>query len=91
MSTISRHIASLVESQSLAMARRVNQLRQQGVDVVSMTLGEPDFNTPMHIKQAVQKAIADNYSHYGPANGILSLRGAICKHMPGYTSDEIIV
>ena len=52
MSIISKHIASLAESQSLAMARRVNQLRQQGVDVISMTLGEPDFDTPMHIKQA---------------------------------------
>lgn len=91
MAVISRHIASLAESQSLAMARRVNQMRQQGVDIVSMTLGEPDFDTPMHIKQAAQQAIADNYSHYGPANGILSLREAISKQMPGYSSDEIIV
>ena len=91
MSTISKHIASLAESQSLAMARRVNQLRQQGVDVISMTLGEPDFDTPMHIKQAAQQAITDNYSHYGPVKGILSLREAICKQMPGYTPDEIIV
>lgn len=91
MSIISKHIASLAESQSLAMARRVNQLRQQGVDVISMTLGEPDFDTPMHIKQAAQQAITDNYSHYGPVKGILSLREAICKQMPGYTPDEIIV
>lgn len=91
MSTISRHIASLVESQSLAMARRVNQMRQQGVDVVSMTLGEPDFDTPKHIKQAAQLAIADNFSHYGPVNGIPSLREAISKQMPGYSPDEIIV
>lgn len=91
MSTISRHIASLAESQSLAMARRVNQLRQQGVDVISMTLGEPDFDTPMHIKQAAQQAIADNYSHYGPVNGVLSLREAISKKTLGYTPNEIIV
>lgn len=90
MAIISRHIALLAESQTLAMARRVNQMRQQGVDVVSMTLGEPDFDTPMHIKQAAQRAIADNYSHYGPANGIQSLREAICEKMPGYSSEEII-
>ena len=92
MSLISKHIASLAESQSLAMARRVNQLRQQGVDVISMTLGEPDFDTPMHIKQAAQQAITDNYSHYGSVNGILSLREAICAQAKGaYTPDEIIV
>lgn len=91
MEIISKHIASLAESQTLAMARRVNLMRQQGVDIVSMTLGEPDFDTPMHIKQAAQQAIADNYSHYGPANGILSLREAISKQMLGYTPDEIIV
>ena len=91
MTVISKHIASLAESQSLAMARRVNQLRQQGVDVVSMTLGEPDFDTPMHIKQAAQQAIADNYSHYGLEKGILPLREAICKRMQGYTPEEIIV
>ncbi len=91
MAVISKHIASLVESQSLAMARRVNQLRQQGVDIVSMTLGEPDFDTPMHIKQAAQEAVTANYSHYGPVNGILSLREAICKQMSGYIPEEIIV
>lgn len=91
MRIISKHIAALAESQSLAMARRVNQLRQEGVDVVSMTLGEPDFDTPIHIKQAAQQAIADNYSHYGPVNGIVSLREAICQQMQGYTSDEFIV
>lgn len=91
MSIISKHIAALAESQSLAMARRVNQMRQQGVDIVSMTLGEPDFDTPLHIKQAAQLAIADNYSHYGPVNGILSLREAISAQISGYTPDEIIV
>ncbi len=90
MAVISKHIASLAESQSLAMARRVNQMRQQGVDTVSMTLGEPDFDTPMHIKQVAQQAIADNYSHYGPVNGMPSLREAISKQM-GYSPDEIIV
>ena len=97
MSIISRHIASLAESQSLAMAQRVAQMRQQGVDVISMTLGEPDFDTPEHIKQAAQQAIADNYSHYGPVKGLQSLREAIAKtftihHSPfTFTTDDIIV
>ena len=92
MSLISRHIASLAESQSLAMAQRVAQLRQQGVDVINMTLGEPDFDTPGHIKQAAQQAIADNYSHYGPVKGLLSLREAISAKLNNvYTPDEIIV
>lgn len=91
MAVISKHIAALAESQSFAMAQRVMQLRRDGVDVVSLTLGEPDFDTPMPIKQAAQQAIADNYSHYGPVKGILSLREAICKQMLGYTPDEIIV
>lgn len=79
------------ESQSLAMAQRVNQLRQQGIDVISLTLGEPDFDTPTHIKQAARHAVAHDYSHYGPVNGILSLREAISKQMLGYSPDEIIV
>ena len=91
MSIISKHIAALAESQSFAMAQRVMQLRRDGVDVVSLTLGEPDFDRPMHIQQAAQQAVVDNYSHYGPVKGILSLREAICKQMPGYTPDEIIV
>lgn len=91
MSIISRHIASLAESQSFAMAQRVMQLKCDGVEVASLTLGEPDFDTPIHIKQAAQQAIADNYSHYGPVKGSLSLREAICNQMPGYSSDEIIV
>ena len=97
MSIISRHIASLAESQSLAMAQRVAQMRQHGIEVISMTLGEPDFDTPKHIKQAAQQAIADNYSHYGPVKGLLSLREAIAKtftihHSPfTITPDDIIV
>lgn len=92
MSIISWHIASLKESQSLAMAQRVAQLRQQGVNVISMTLGEPDFDTPEHIRQASQQAIADNYSHYGQVKGLLSLREAISAKIQGaYTPNEIIV
>ena len=91
MAVISKHIAALAESQSFAMAQRVMQLKRNGVDVVSLTLGEPNFDTPSHIKHAAQQAIEDNYSHYGPVKGILSLREAICKQLSGYTPNEIIV
>ena len=91
MAIISKHIASLSESQSLAMAQRVTQMRQSGIEVLSMTLGEPDFDTPEHIKRAAQEAVAANYSHYGPVKGLLSLREAICRQMPDYHPDEIIV
>lgn len=92
MSIISKHIASLSESQSLAMAQRVAEMRQLGINVISMTLGEPDFETPNHIKLAAQQAIADNYSHYGPVKGLLSLREAISVQTQGfYSTDEIIV
>lgn len=92
---ISKHIASLSQSQSLAMAQRVQQLKQQNIDVISFTLGEPDFSTPAHIKQAAQQAIADDYSHYGPVKGIPSLRTAISQQLANrgvsYTADEVIV
>ena len=91
MSIISKHISSLAESQSLAMAQRVEQLHRKGIDVIGMTLGEPNFDTPEHIKLAAQQAITDNYSHYGPVKGLLSLREAISVHMPAYSADEVIV
>ena len=92
MAIISKHIASLAESQSLAMAQCVEQMRRQGIDVFSMTLGEPDFDTPNHIKHAAQQAIADNYSHYGPVKGLLSLREVISASTNNaYLIDEIIV
>ena len=96
MSIISQNIVSLSESQSLAMAQRVATLRERGVNVINMTLGEPDFDTPLHIKEAAIKAVQDNFSHYGPVKGLLSLREAISHKLATenqlhYTPDEIIV
>lgn len=70
------HIAA---SQSLAMAARAKAMKAAGVDVISMSLGEPDFDTPEHIRRAAQQAIDNHWSHYGPVPGLPSLREAIAK------------
>ena len=66
------------EPETLKMARLGRELRAKGVDVIDLSLGEPDFNTPEHIKQSAIKAIQDNWSHYTPVAGYVDLREAIC-------------
>lgn len=66
------------EPETLKMAKLGRELRSQGIDVIDLSLGEPDFDTPEHIKQAAIKAIQDNWSHYTPVPGYLDLREAIC-------------
>jgi aspartate aminotransferase len=79
MSSVSKLIANLPESQTLAMTRLSRQLKQQGIDVVSMSLGEPDFDTPAFIKEAAIKALEDNYTHYTPVAGYADLKEAIIE------------
>ncbi len=67
------------EPETLKMAKLGRELRAKGVDVIDLSLGEPDFNTPQHIKDAAIKAIADNWSHYTPVAGFPDLREAICQ------------
>lgn len=74
---ISQRVASLAQSQTLAMSQKSNELRASGIDVINMSVGEPDFNTPEHIKEAAKRAIDDNFSHYSPVPGYMSLRKAI--------------
>ena len=89
---ISKRISAVCESGSLKMAARCQEMRRQGVDVVSMTLGEPDFAAPEHVKQAAMKAVADDWSHYGPVPGYPSLREAIAATLGGrYQASEIMV
>lgn len=93
---ISTRVASLAQSQTLAMSQKSNELRAQGVDVINLALGEPDFDTPTHIKEAAKRAIDDNFSHYSPVPGYLSLRQAICGKLKKengleYTPDCIVV
>lgn len=96
MSDLSKLLQNLSESATLAMARRSRELAAQGYNVVSLSLGEPDFNTPDFIKEAAKKAIDDNYSHYPPVNGYLELRKSIAlkfKRDNGleYSPDQIVV
>ena len=78
MIQISKRVESLSVSATLAMLAKTNELKARGVDVIGMTAGEPDFNTPDFIKEAAKKAIDENYSRYTPVAGYLSLREAIC-------------
>ena len=79
MNKLSKRINNLSESATLAMSRLSRELKQQGKDVISLSLGEPDFNTPDFIKKSAVHAINDNFSHYTPVPGILELRKSICK------------
>jgi len=84
------------EPETLKMAKLGRALRAKGFDITDLSLGEPDFDTPEHIKVAAKKAIDDNYSHYTPVAGYLDLREAICTKLKrdnnlDYTPDQIIV
>ncbi len=78
-SVLSDRINQLQTSQTLAMAALARELKAQGKDIISLSLGEPDFNTPDFIKEAAKKAIDDNYSTYTPVDGYLELKEAICR------------
>ena len=81
---ISTRIQNLAESETLAMSQRSTELKANGVDVINLSVGEPDFFTPNNIKAAAKKAIDDNFSFYMPVNGYLSLRKAICDKLLNY-------
>ena len=84
------------EPETLKMAKLGRELRAQGFDITDLSLGEPDFDTPDHIKESAKKAIDDNYSHYTPVAGYLDLREAVCTKLKrdnnlDYTPDQIVV
>lgn len=96
MEYLSDRIKSLSVSQTLAMAQKSRELKAQGIDIISLSLGEPDFNTPDYIKEAAKKAIDENYSKYPPVPGYTDLREAISKKFKeengiSYSPDQIIV
>ena len=68
-------------SQTFVMSNKARDMKAQGIDVISLTLGEPDFDVPANIKQAAIDAINENYSHYSPVPGFLELREAVCKKL----------
>ncbi|MBS1533612.1 MAG: pyridoxal phosphate-dependent aminotransferase [Bacteroidetes bacterium] len=76
---LSDRINELSTSQTLAMAALARELKAQGKDIISLSLGEPDFNTPDFVKEAAKKAIDENYSTYTPVDGYLDLKEAICR------------
>ncbi len=76
---LSDRINNLSTSQTLAMAALARELKLQGKDIISLSLGEPDFNTPDFIKEAAKRAIDENYSTYSPVDGYLELKEAICR------------
>ena len=93
---LSERINSLPISQTLAMAAKGRELKEQGKDIISLSLGEPDFNTPDFIKDAAVQAIHDNYSSYSPVNGYEDLRLAICRKFERdngltYNKNQIVV
>lgn len=96
MNRLSDRINALAPSATLAMSQKSSELRAQGVDVINLSVGEPDFFTPDHIKAAAKQAIDDNYSFYSPVPGYLSLRQAVCEKLRRengleYTPDQIVI
>jgi len=96
MEILSDRINKLSESETLAMAQMSRQLKEQGFDVISLSLGEPDFNTPDFIKAAAKQAIDDNFTYYTPVSGYLDLRQAISAKFKrennlDYAPDQIVV
>lgn len=84
------------EPETLKMAKLGRELRAKGVDVIDLSLGEPDFDTPQHIKDSAKKAVDDNYSHYTPVAGYLDLREAVCTKLKrdnnlDYKPENIVV
>ncbi len=94
MNQLSDRLNSLSPSETLAMSQKSNELKAQGIDVINMSVGEPDFNTPDHIKEAAKKAVDDNFSRYSPVAGYPALRNAIVEKLKKengleYTANQI--
>ena len=94
MNQLSDRLNSLSPSATLAMSQKSSELKAQGVDVINLSVGEPDFNTPDHIKEAAKKAIDDNFSRYSPVPGYPALRNAIVEKLKNengleYTAAQI--
>jgi len=95
-SRIAERIRQLAVSATLAMSQKSSELKAAGVDVVNLSVGEPDFDTPSHIKDAARKAIDENYTHYSPVPGYMSLRQAIAgklrkENKVSYDASQIVV
>jgi len=93
---LSKRLQNLKPSATIAMSAKARELKSQGIDVISLSIGEPDFNTPDFIKEAAKKAIDDNYSGYPPIAGYADLKETICKKFKRdnnieYTANQVVV
>ena len=93
---LSNRLNRLAPSATLAMSQKSSEMKAQGIDVINMSVGEPDFNTPDHIKEAAKKAVDDNWSRYSPVPGYPDLRKAVveklkCENGLDYSVSEILV
>ena len=93
---LSNRIKSLPASATLAMAAKARELKNQGIDIIGLSLGEPDFNTPEFIKDAAIQAVKDNYNSYSPVDGYTDLKSAICEKFKRdngleYQASQIVV
>lgn len=96
MTQLSQKVLDLPESATLAMAAKARLLKQQGKDIISLSIGEPDFNTPEFIKKTAIEAIEQDYNSYTPVDGYLELREAVCKKLLrdnqlNYNPDQVVV
>ena len=96
MEALSERINSLPASATLAMAAKARELKSQGIDVIGLSLGEPDFNTPEFIKEAAIQAVNDNYNSYSPVDGYADLKEAVCEKFKrdnglNYTPAQVVV
>ena len=96
MAQLSNRLQRLAPSATLAMSQKSAEMKAQGIDVINMSVGEPDFNTPDHIKEAAKRAVDENFSRYSPVPGYPDLRQAICRKLERenhlrYTPAEILV
>ena len=86
---VSQRILNIAASQSLVMAARAKAMQTAGVDVISMSLGEPDMDTPKHVRLAAQEAVDNHWSHYGPVAGVPALREAVASYQNGVAGNAI--
>jgi aspartate aminotransferase len=96
MAKLSNRLNRLAPSATLAMSQKSSEMKASGIDVINLSVGEPDFNTPDHIKEAAKKAVDENWSRYSPVPGYPDLRKAIAAKLKNenhleYTENEIIV
>ena len=96
MAQLSERLQRLAPSATLAMSQKSSEMKAQGIDVINLSVGEPDFNTPDHIKEAAKKAVDDNFSRYSPVPGYPDLRKAIVAKLKNenqleYSINEVLV